>query len=206
MPAKRLAVGQVLHELQHHGQRKPTRRFCRLTTAWKQRHELAVLIHGAKRFGDAQAERALGEGSTGNAAGLFRHNRRVLRAQHGESFREDRSTSPSLHRSTHRQNAGSGPADFATSISVGSTPSGPVEDDMDENARIAELEQAGAVTDKPNSRWLARACGSGQPHRDRPGAADTPALRGSPDWARSPARPSRQNWDAVQECPPVRVG
>jgi len=39
--------------------------------------------------------------------------------------------------------------------------SGPVEDDMDENARIAELEQAGAVTDKPNSRWRARACGSG---------------------------------------------
>jgi len=39
--------------------------------------------------------------------------------------------------------------------------SGPVEDDMDENARIAEREQAGAVTDKPNSRWRARACGSG---------------------------------------------
>ena len=57
--------------------------------------ELAVLIHGAERVGDAQAERALGEGRMGNTAGFFGRNGQVLRAQHGESFREDRSTSSS---------------------------------------------------------------------------------------------------------------
>ncbi len=41
--------------------------------AREQRRKLAVLIHGAKRVGDAQAERALGEGGTGNATSLVRH-------------------------------------------------------------------------------------------------------------------------------------
>jgi len=37
---------------------------------------------------------------------------------------------------------------------------GPVQDDKDENARIAELEQTGAVAHKAISKWRARPCGS----------------------------------------------
>ncbi len=79
----RLAVGQVLHERQHHSQGEPTWRFGRLAVARKQFRELMVLIHGAKRVGDAQAERILGASSTSNAAGFIENHGRVLPAQHG---------------------------------------------------------------------------------------------------------------------------
>ncbi len=74
------SLDPVIHKLQHHGQRKPARRFGGLAAAGKQRRELAILTHGAKRGGDTQAERAFGESGTGNMAGLFKHRERVLQA------------------------------------------------------------------------------------------------------------------------------
>ena len=53
----RLAVGEVLHELQHHSQREPARCRRRLTVAGEQRRKLAVPIHRTKRVSDTQAKR-----------------------------------------------------------------------------------------------------------------------------------------------------
>src|SRR4029450_5548823 len=78
---RRLPVGQVLRELQHGGEREPPR--CRrgLAAPGEEGRELAVLVDRPERVGDAQAERAFGEGGAGDAAGLVERRGWVFRMQ-----------------------------------------------------------------------------------------------------------------------------
>ncbi len=124
----RLAVGQVLHELQHHRQREPTRGRGGLAAAREEGGELVVPVDRAERVSDAQAERALAERAFGkrrsrDAAGLVGHRRRGLpaprhRSAAGRAGPHHRPTRPDTPSRARDRPA----ADFATSVKVGPVP------------------------------------------------------------------------------------
>ena len=119
----RLAVGQVLGELQNHRQREPARRLRGSPAAGEQGCELAVLVDRAERVGDAQAERAFGKGGARDAAGLLGHRGRGLRAQrHSIGLRQGGAPSRPKRLDTLPRPRDHLAGEFATSVTVGNGP------------------------------------------------------------------------------------
>ena len=76
-----LAIGESLDVLEDGGQGEPCGGGGRLSAVGEQRGELVVAVERPELIGDAEAERAFGEGGPGDALGLFGDRMRRLWAE-----------------------------------------------------------------------------------------------------------------------------
>jgi hypothetical protein len=73
-----LAIGEALDVLEDRGQRQPCGRGGGLAAGGEERGELLVVVERSEFIGDAEAKCAFGEGSLGDALGLFGDRMRRL--------------------------------------------------------------------------------------------------------------------------------